>query len=73
MVRALVRDCGDALGGEGEAETQNDGDLGSHWAELQHEEVVAESVEEARGLASRIYPSADGFVITEIRAVDAAA
>ncbi|WP_413204057.1 hypothetical protein [Rhodospirillum sp. A1_3_36] len=73
MVRALLRDCGGVLDGEDEASAQLDGDLGSHWAELQHEEVVAESAEQARRLASRLYPSADGFVITEVRAVEVAA
>ncbi|MCF8479079.1 MAG: hypothetical protein K9H25_01480 [Rhodospirillum sp.] len=75
MVRALVRELGDDLECDAgtNADADTNGHLGSYWAELHHEEVIAESVEQARRLASRLYPSADGFVITEVRAIDAAA
>ncbi|MGB1025138.1 MAG: hypothetical protein ACPGYL_01170 [Rhodospirillaceae bacterium] len=42
------------------------GDLSDGWADLQHREVKAHSLEEARMLAARIYPPGDGYVITGV-------
>ncbi|ABC23447.1 hypothetical protein [Rhodospirillum rubrum] len=43
------------------------GQFDAHWADIQHQEVIAEDAAQARRLAARIFPPADGFVITEVK------
>jgi hypothetical protein len=66
MVRALSREMGEGTPGDADG-------FDSRWADLRHQEVIAENADQARRLAARIFPADDGYVITEVRVVDAAA
>jgi len=43
--------------------------FGDHWADIQFEDVQAQSETEARKLISRQYPPDQGFVIEELTAL----
>lgn len=40
--------------------------FGDHWADVNYQNIVAESEEEARSIVTERYPSSQGFVIASL-------